>query len=98
MKHTQIDGAASAVDPTRRVRAVVANAFIAVAAAQDRVLQPLADDLALIDSGLDSLCIAIIVAQLEHELGLDPFTDLDDAQFPTDFGDFVRLYEAAHRR
>ena len=31
------------------------------------------DDLVLLDSGLDSLCFAILVARLEDELGVDPF-------------------------
>ena len=79
----------------RSVREVVARTFAAVAAVQDRALQPLGDGLPLIDCGLDSLCIAVIVAELERQLGVDPFTDLDDACFPNDFGEFVRLYEAA---
>lgn len=91
-----------AVAPTaaqaRSVRTVVARTFLTVAAAQDRALQPLADDLPLIDSGVDSLCIAVIVAELERELGIDPFTDLDDEMFPADFGAFVRLYEIAAAR
>ena len=38
-------------------------------------LPPLTDDLVLLDSGLDSLAIAILVARLEDVLGLDPFTE-----------------------
>ena len=38
-----------------------------VAAAQDRTLAPLTDDLALAESGLDSLCFAILVARLRRE-------------------------------
>ena len=41
------------------------------------------------------LCFAIIVVQLEDELGVDPFSDLDDAMFPVSFAEFVQLYEAA---
>lgn len=93
MRNIGIGGASTA--GRAQVRAVVVQTFNRVAEAQDRALQPLADDLPLIDSGLDSLCIAVIVAQLEHELGLDPFADLDDTLFPADFGAFVRLYEAA---
>jgi acyl carrier protein len=36
-------------------------------------LAPLYDDLVLVDSGLDSLCFAIVVARLEDALGIDPF-------------------------
>jgi acyl carrier protein len=35
----------------------------------------------LLETGLDSLCFAIIVARLEDELGVDPFS-VDDASFP----------------
>jgi hypothetical protein len=72
--------------------------FRKTAAEQDRPLQPLRDDLLLLDSGLDSLCFAIIVAELEDQLGVDPFADLDDAGFPVTFGEFVKLYEAAAQR
>jgi acyl carrier protein len=78
-----------------RIRRAVAASFEQTAAAQRRALAPLSDDLVLVDSGLDSLCFAIIVAQLEDELGLDPFSDLDDALFPVNFAEFVQLYEAA---
>lgn len=78
-------------------RAAVTRCFAATAADQDRVLQPLADELILLDSGLDSLCFAMIVAQLEDELGVDPFSELDDASFPVTFGEFVQIYEGAVR-
>jgi acyl carrier protein len=54
----------------------------------------LTDDLALADSGLDSLALAILVARLEETLGLDPFTESEDF-FPdvVTLGDFVRFYE-----
>ena len=65
-----------------------------VAASQDKVLAALTDDLVLLDCGLDSLCFAILVAQLEDELGFDPFTASEDAYFPVTFGDFVTFYEA----
>lgn len=78
-----------------RIRRAVAASFERTAVAQERTLAPLADGLVLVDSGLDSLCFAIIVAQLEDDLGLDPFSDLDDALFPVTFGEFVQLYEGA---
>jgi acyl carrier protein len=58
-------------------------------------LPPLADDLALINSGFDSLMIAILVTRLEDSLGVDPFTDFTEAWYPVTVGDFVRLYENA---
>jgi hypothetical protein len=47
----------------------------------------------LLESGLDSLGYAILVARLEEELGYDPFSMSDDAYYPTTFGDFVAFYE-----
>jgi len=58
-------------------------------------LPPLADDLVLLDSGLDSLGIAILVVRLEETLGFDPFTKTDDMAYPVTLGDFIRFYEHA---
>jgi len=76
-----------------RLGAVIADTFRSVAAAQGKTLAPLDDGLVLLDSGLDSLCFAIIVATLEDELGFDPFTEAEDVCFPVTFGEFVRFYE-----
>jgi hypothetical protein len=73
--------------------AVISANFRTVAADQAKTLAPLADDLVLLDSGLDSLCFAIIVATLEDELGYDPFTEAEDVCFPATFGEFVRFYD-----
>ena len=67
--------------------------FEQVAKQQKKKLAPLSDDLVLLDSGLDSLCLAIIVARLEDALGVDPFNVAQDAEFPVTFADFVRLYD-----
>jgi aryl carrier-like protein len=64
-----------------------------VAAEQNKTLRPLTDDLNLLDSGLDSLCFAILVARLEDKIGFDPFTVSDDVEFPVTLGDFIRAYE-----
>jgi acyl carrier protein len=58
-------------------------------------LPPLTDDLFLLDSGLDSLAIAILVTRLEDTLGLDPFTESDDPSPPVTLGEFIRFYENA---
>jgi acyl carrier protein len=77
------------------VRSEITTQFKLVAQEQDRRLAPLTDNLELLNSGLDSLCFAIIVARLESLLGLDPFSDSEDARFPVTFGDFVNFYEHA---
>ena len=69
--------------------------FQEVAAAQSKSLASLSDDLVLLDSGLDSLCFAIIVARLEDQLGVDPFTASEDVFFPVTLGEFVKFYEDA---
>jgi acyl carrier protein len=66
-----------------------------VAEEQKIKLPPLTDELVLLDSGLDSLCFAILVARLEDTLGVDPFTASDDVYFPVTLGDFVKVYENA---
>jgi acyl carrier protein len=77
------------------VQSEIATQFMQVAREQGNQLAPLADNLELLDSGLDSLCFAIIVARLEDKLGVDPFSTSEDAVFPVTFGDFVKLYENA---
>jgi acyl carrier protein len=69
--------------------------FAEVAEEQNKVLAPLSDELGLLDTGLDSLCFAIIVARLEDRLGVDPFNVEDEIDFPVTVGDFIRLYERA---
>jgi acyl carrier protein len=77
------------------VRSTIIAQFEEISAAQKRDIGTLTDDLALIDSGFDSLCFAILVAQLEDKLGLDPFSSTDDIEFPVTLGDFIALYENA---
>jgi acyl carrier protein len=68
-----------------------------VADEQKVTLAPLQDNLILLDSGLDSLCFAILVARLEDTLGVDPFSASDNVSFPVTLGDFVKAYENAAR-
>ena len=64
-----------------------------IAREHGKILAPLRDDLVLLDSGLNSLGFAVLVARLEDKLGIDPFTASEDALFPVTFGDFVKVYE-----
>ena len=77
------------------LRTLIEDQMRQVAAEHGRVLAPLSEDLVLLDSGLDSLCFAIVVARLEDELGQDPFATSEDIDFPVTFGDFVRFYDRA---
>jgi acyl carrier protein len=69
--------------------------FELVARDQNKPLAVLTPQMVLLESGLDSLCFAIIVARLEDELGVDPFTAAEDVYFPVTLGDFVKFYEDA---
>jgi acyl carrier protein len=69
--------------------------FEKVATEQNKSLVVLADELPLLEAGLDSLCFAIIVARLEESTGIDPFAAEEDVEFPVTFGEFVRVYDDA---
>lgn len=71
--------------------------FEQVAAEQGRTLVPINDALPLLQSGLDSLSFALVVARLEDTLGYDPFSSSEAVQLPVTIGEFVRFYEAFSR-
>jgi hypothetical protein len=75
------------------VRATILDQIKLVAEHQRKLLMPLNDRLPLLDSGLDSLCIAIIVANLEDELGHDPFGTGNNVSIPKTLGESIALYE-----
>ena len=79
------------------IESIVRSEFEQVAREQEKVLSGLSDDTVLLDSGLDSLCFAIIVARLEDRLGVDPFTASEDVYFPVTLGDFIKFYSDAVR-
>ncbi len=75
------------------VRSRIFSAMQQIAKEQKVTLPPLQDDLSLHETGFDSLAFAILVARLEDDLGVDPFTVAEDASFPSTVGEFVRAYE-----
>ncbi len=75
------------------LRPTITAQFEQVAVEQKRKLARLSDDLKLLESGLDSLSFALIVARLEDAVGFDPFDSDEDMRFPVTFGDFVQLYD-----
>jgi acyl carrier protein len=77
------------------VRSEILDQFQHVAQEHDMRLAPLSDELPLLDLGLDSLGFAIIVSRLEAVLGVDPFSESEDAPIPVKLGEFIRLYENA---
>ena len=58
-----------------------------------KLIQDISSDTILLESGLDSLGFAILVAQLEESLGYDPFSMMDEPVYPRTFGELVEIYE-----
>jgi acyl carrier protein len=54
---------------------------------------PLTGDTVLLNSGLDSLGFAVLVARLEEKLGYDPFIIMSEPVYPRTFAEFVGIYE-----
>ena len=79
------------------IQSTVISQIQEIAEQNKKSLPPLEDDLVLLDLGLDSLGIAVLVARLEEVLGIDPFTESDDINYPVTLGDFIRFYENAAR-
>ncbi|MCJ8327823.1 MAG: hypothetical protein MJK08_12080 [Campylobacterales bacterium] len=57
------------------------------------LVDKLDNDVVLLESGLDSLGFAILVATLEEELDFDPFSMSDEVIYPSTFGEFISIYE-----
>ena len=53
----------------------------------------LVDETVLLESGLDSLGFAILVARLEEELGYDPFVLMDVPVYPRTLSEFIEIYQ-----
>ncbi len=73
------------------IRSTILLAIEKVAKEQDRKLAPLTDDLPILESGLDSVALAVLVVRLEDELNIDPFTESSFS--PLTVGDLIAAYE-----
>ena len=62
---------------------------------EDHPTEPpvLEDDTVLLETGFDSMAFAVFVARLDEELGFDPFTESEQAFYPSTFGEFVKFYQ-----
>lgn len=58
-----------------------------------KLVDSLTDEVVLLQSGLDSMGFAVLVARLEEELEFDPFTLSDEAIYPRTLGEFINFYE-----
>ncbi len=77
-----------------QLRPRILEALAAVAEVRATPLRSnLEDSTVLLESGLDSLGFAILVARLEEDLGYDPFVLMDTPVYPRTLGEFVAIYE-----
>ncbi|WP_069473704.1 acyl carrier protein [Candidatus Marithrix sp. Canyon 246] len=77
-----------------KLRKIITDLFMESLEARNQNLKKeLTDETVLLESGLDSLGFAILVAQLEDKLNYDPFTLMEEPVYPRTFGDFVAVYE-----
>lgn len=56
------------------------------------LVSPLEEDTVLLESGLDSLGFATLVASLDVELDYDPFAAADEAYYPRTLAEFIDYY------
>ena len=66
-----------------------------IAEEHQKLLAPLSESLSLFNTGLDSLCFAVLVARLDDRFGVDPFSVSEEVSFPQTLGEFVQMYEKA---
>lgn len=77
------------------IETIIRSEFEQVAREHGKMLHGLGDDMLLLESGLDSLCFAIVMARLEDQLGVHPFAAAEDVYFPVTMGDFIKFYRDA---
>lgn len=54
---------------------------------------PMTAETVLLETGLDSMGFAILVAELDAQLGYDPFALATEMYYPQTFADFLAFYE-----
>ena len=57
------------------------------------LIENLQDDSVLLETGMDSMGFAVLVAKLEEDLGVDPFSMMDEPVYPRTLAEFVAIYE-----
>jgi hypothetical protein len=82
-----------AAAPTMSIRSTIESLLRQIAAEHGRTLAPLTDELKLLESGLDSMSVAVVVMHLADLFGRDPFNSGRVIDSPVTLGDFIRMYE-----
>ena len=76
-----------------KMRDQIITAIKETADIRDTEVAALTDETVLLESGLDSLGFAILVARLEEELGYDPFVMMDEPVYQRSLGEFIEIYQ-----
>ncbi len=75
------------------IRRIVLDTFNeALVISNSKLNNELNDETVLLESGLDSLGFAVLVAKLEEKFGFDPFAIMEDPIYPITFKEFVDIY------
>lgn len=75
------------------IRRIILETFNeALEISNSKLNKKLNDETILLESGLDSLGFAVLVAKLEEKFGFDPFAIMEDPVYPTTFKEFVDIY------
>lgn len=80
---------------TASTRDVVVQELRRLLVEEDSDRTTVADDDSLVDLGLDSLALAVLITRLEDALGCDPFLAIEQGAPPRTVGDLVVLYEGS---
>lgn len=75
------------------IRGIILDTFKEVLAEEGFTAQDPADSDLLLETDLDSLGFAVLVARLEDKVGFDPFTISTSSYYPKTFGEFIQFYE-----
>jgi acyl carrier protein len=82
-----------AVSGTKALRdTIVAHMHAVAEGFGAQLVADLDDETPLLESGLDSLGFAILVARLEEALDYDPFVRMEEPYYPRTLGEFVAIY------
>ena len=79
------------------IRSVIMSAIDEVAKEHELTVAPLMEETVLLNSGLDSLALAVLIARLDDQLKVAPFTGSKRADLPVTLRDFLAAYELAVR-
>ena len=76
------------------LESTISKVLATVAEQQSVTLPDVIDkEMVLLDCGLDSLAFAMLVAELDSQLGYDPFSLMETPVYPETYGEFCAMYE-----